>query len=286
MTIQLKKALNFATGKDDLDIDLSIEPGSLLAISGPSGSGKTTMLRLMAGLVQAEKGKIIINGTTWLDTQQNINLPPQKRKIGFVFQRYTLFPNMTVLQNLQFALAKGSSNGVVDELMELMELTSFANQFPFQLSGGQQQRVALARALVRKPEVLLLDEPLAALDDSLRSRLQNYILKIHEQYQLTTLLVSHEVGEIFKMADQVVVLKSGKIEKIGSPLMVFFEDAAKEAYQTVGRILQIQSQNGATVALVKVNDQLLAIPLTTKQAATLKGGDNILLSSAALTIQE
>ena len=285
MTIQLKKALNFTTGKDYLDIDLSIEPGTLLAISGPSGSGKTTMLRLMAGLEKAELGKLIINGITWLDTQQQINLPPQKRKIGFVFQQYTLFPNMTVLQNLQFAKEKGSSDRVVEELMEIMELNSFSHQLPFQLSGGQQQRVALARALVRKPELLLLDEPLAALDDTLRGRLQDYILKIHQQYQLTTLLVSHEIGEIFKMADRVIILQEGKVQKMGNPTAVFFNETPTSGYQIVGKVLQIQTKNESKEVIVKANDQLFTIPLSTNQATTITVGDNILLSTSTLTME-
>lgn len=286
MTIQLRKKLNFATGNDYLDIDFSIQPNTLVAISGPSGSGKTTLLRLIAGLEKAETGRIIVDGSTWLDTQQQINWSPQKRKIGFVFQQYTLYPNMTVRQNLQFALEKGSSSRVVEELMELMELTSFAQQFPFQLSGGQQQRVALARALVRKPNLLLLDEPLAALDDTLRSRLQDYILKVHQQYQLTTLLVSHEVSEIFKMADRVVVLKEGKLDKMGSPLAVFFKETPPATYQIIGKVLQIQRKKEQTSAIVKANDQLLTIDLSSIQASTIKVGDNILLSTSSLTIQE
>ena len=194
MYLTLKKELNFAGGKGLLDIDVQIEAGIFVAISGPSGSGKTTLLRLIAGLEKGE-GLIKINNKIWLDTANGLRLLPQQRKVGYVFQNYALFPNMTVRQNLTFALEKNQSPAIIEELINTMELGELVNRYPQQLSGGQQQRVALARALVRKPPILLLDEPLSALDEGLRSHLQDYILKIHRKYQLTTLLVSHDTRE-------------------------------------------------------------------------------------------
>jgi len=285
MIIQLKKELNFSSGKKQLDIDLSIDEGSLCAISGPSGSGKTTFLRLLAGLEKAKEGKILVKETTWLDTSNKINLPPQKRKVGLVFQQYTLFPNMTVQQNLEYALDKQQGNSRVGELMEMMELTSFATKYSFQLSGGQQQRVALARALVRQPSVLLLDEPLSALDGELRSRLQDYILTIHRQYQLTTFLVSHDISEIFKMADRVVVLKEGEVKKSGTPTSVYFNDKDTADFQVVGIVLQLLQETDKPEALVKVGEKILTVSLSSDQCSKIRVGETLLLTANNLMVR-
>jgi molybdate transport system ATP-binding protein len=209
-----------ATGSMELDVQLQVEEGEFIAITGPSGSGKTTLLRLLAGLETAEKGFIQFNKTVWLNTSANKRVPIQNRSIGFVFQDYALFPNMTVLKNLEFALEKNSDADVIPELIDIMEIQELQTRYPKSLSGGQRQRVALARALVRKPRLLLLDEPLSALDPQMRAKLQDYILKIHRHYQLTTILVSHNYDEITKMADRVVHLINGRITKQGSPRVV------------------------------------------------------------------
>jgi len=284
MIIQFKKELNFSSGKKLLEIDLSVDEGGLCAISGPSGSGKTTLLRLLAGLEKAEEGKIIVNGETWLDTSKDLFLPPQKRKIGLVFQQYTLFPNMTVRQNLEYALDKQQGEKRVGELMKMMELTSFENKFSYQLSGGQQQRVALARALVRQPSVLLLDEPLSALDDELRSRLQDYILTIHHEYKLTTFLVSHDISEIFKMADRVIVLKEGQIEKSGTPLSVYFNEKDTTDYQVVGTILQLLPERDGPKAILQVGKKMVTVKLPNEVNTKWQIGDKLLLTAEGLSV--
>jgi molybdate transport system ATP-binding protein len=204
----------------ELNVDLQIEEGEFIAITGPSGSGKTTLLRLLAGLENAEKGFIQFKRAVWLNTTTKKKVPTQDRSIGFVFQDYALFPNMTVRKNLEFALEKDSDADIIIELINIMEIQELQNRYPKSLSGGQKQRVALARALVRKPRLLLLDEPLSALDPQMRAKLQDYILKIHRHYQLTTILVSHNYDEIAKMADRVVHLINGRITKQGSPQTV------------------------------------------------------------------
>lgn len=282
MIIQVQKDLNFASGKKQLAIDLRVGEGTFLAITGPSGSGKTTLLRILAGLDNA-KGKIIVQDTTWLDTSKNINRSPQKRKVGLVFQQYTLFPNMTVRQNLEYALEKNQSKSRVGELIELMELTAFAHQRPFHLSGGQQQRVALAQALVRRPTLLLLDEPLSALDDTLRSRLQAYILKIHQQFQLTTILVSHDLGEIFKMADKVIILKEGTVEKVGTPAAIYFNKKPSNM-QLIGKVLSIDREESSVQAVVKVGEQIFRLPLSDDLLSVIRVGETLLLSSDSLKI--
>ncbi len=213
--------LHTAQGLRALDISFQWRPGRLLAIYGPSGAGKTTLLRILAGLTVADSGFIEVEGETWLDTSRRINLPTRRRSIGFVFQDFALFPNLTVRQQLEFALPDPKNKAIVAELLSLMELEALHNLRPALLSGGQQQRVALARAIARRPRLLLLDEPLSALDDEMRNKLQDYILTAHRHYQLTTLLVSHHLPEVLRLADQAIVLENGKITAQGDPADLF-----------------------------------------------------------------
>ncbi len=171
-----------------LDVEFTIQEGELVTLYGPSGAGKTTVLRMLCGLSTPDEGRISVRGQPWLDSAKKINLKPQHRDIGIVFQDYALFPNLTVKENLRYALKKDQPDAIVNELLEMMELTNLYDKKPELLSGGQRQRVALARAIVRKPRILLLDEPMSALDTALRVKIQDYILRVHEQFKLTTIL--------------------------------------------------------------------------------------------------
>jgi molybdate transport system ATP-binding protein len=213
----ISKKLIAAKGEMYLDVDLGIGTGEIVALYGASGAGKTSILRMLCGLTLPDKGLIKVYGQTWFDTANKINLRPQQRNVGIVFQDYALFPNMTVKENLMFALDKKQSPAIVDELLELMELTKLHNVKPALLSGGQQQRVALARALVRKPKLLLLDEPMSALDTTLRLKVQDYIMRVHEQFRLTTILVSHDILEVVRLAKKVFVIDHGKLIRQGAP---------------------------------------------------------------------
>ena len=279
--LQLKKELNFALGKKLLQVEASIEEGSCVAIMGPSGSGKTTLLRLVSGLTDALSGTIKVGNQTWLDTSNKINWPTQKRNIGYVFQDYALFPNMTVQQNLGYALEKHQSAQIVTELMEVMGLQNLSNKYPNTLSGGQQQRVALARALVRKPQILLLDEPLSALEEELRSELQAYILKLHEAYHLTTILVSHDKKEITKMAQQVFVLEEGRIIHTGTPEQVF--PNAHQLQQLVGIIEKIEPCLENVLLHVKIGDNQFTLPSSKEAAHQLKIKDQLLINTSMST---
>ena len=281
MTIQLKKQLNFAEGTGWLDIDTQIEEGTFVAISGASGSGKTSLLRLIAGLEKAKQGLIKIKQETWLNTAQKINLPPQKRRVGYVFQKYALFPNMTVQQNLSYALEKNQSPAIIAELIEEMGLASLVNEPPFKLSGGQQQRVALARALVRKPQISLLDEPLSALDEAMRSSLQDYLLKIHQTYNLTTLLVSHDMGEIFKMANKVIVLSEGKIIQSGTPESIFLNNKISGKYKVSGEVLQIVPSDVVFVVKVKLGNNIVRVIASEEEVKDMRIGERVMLVSKA-----
>ena len=219
--VALQKKLNGAGGHLNLDFAASVAPGERIGIYGPSGAGKTSVLRMIAGLLKPDSGHIVVGGHAWFDDEKKINIKPQLRSIGMVFQEYSLFPNMTVRENLAYALENGQSPTVVDDLLRLTELDQLQNQRPGLLSGGQKQRVALARALVRRPQIMLLDEPLSALDSAMRKKLQDYILTMHAQFNFTMLLVSHDVFEVSRMCTRVVVVEDGMIKKDGPPSELF-----------------------------------------------------------------
>lgn len=218
--IRVTRKLFGASGELTLTFDAEIKTGELVTIYGPSGAGKTSVLRMLAGLMKPDSGVIIAEGNVWYDSAKAINVPPQRRDIGIVFQEYSLFPNMTVRGNLEFALQKGQSPNIIDDILELTELGNLHDKRPSVLSGGQKQRVAVARALIRKPKLLLLDEPLSALDSVIQAKLQDYILQVHEQFKLTTILVSHDINEVIKMSKRVLILEDAGVKKDGTPLDV------------------------------------------------------------------
>jgi molybdate transport system ATP-binding protein len=237
--ISIRKKLSLAGGSGELNIDVELTDRSFTALYGPSGAGKTTLLRIIAGLLQPEQGIIEVNGETWLNTAKKIILPAQKRNIGFVFQDYALFPNMTVQENLLYALPPEADQSKVQSLLATMGLQNLAHQKPELLSGGQKQRVALARALVRQPQILLLDEPLSALDNATRNQLQNELQNIHQQYQLTTLLVSHQIPEIFKLAGRVIQIDAGQIINNGTPNHVFGIQMQNDGISLTGEVVTL-----------------------------------------------
>lgn len=206
--ITIQKELQGADGTIELDVTLSIQKGEFLAITGRSGSGKSTLLRIIAGLEDAN-GTIVVDDEKWLANTYKLAI--QKRSIGFVFQDYALFENMTVKEHLLFVQ---KDEKLADELLHMMELEGLASRYPKNLSGGQKQRVAIARALMRKPKLLLLDEPLSALDPEMRIKLQQELLELHKRFKTTTIMVSHDPAEIQKLASAVYELTAGKLNKI------------------------------------------------------------------------
>lgn len=217
------------------NINLSIYNGEFLTILGPSGCGKTTTLRLIAGFETADEGNIIIN-----DKKVN-HIPPNKREVHTVFQSYALFPHMTVYNNVAFGLKmhkipKEEIKSKVMDVLKIVKLEDFADRKPHQLSGGQQQRVALARALVNKPLVLLLDEPLSALDATLRKDMQKELKQLQRALGITFILVTHDQEEALSMSDRVVVMNNGNIEQIGTPKNVYEEPNSVFVAEFVGDI--------------------------------------------------
>jgi putative spermidine/putrescine transport system ATP-binding protein len=216
MTYLAVKQLNKRYGATQIfeQIDFSAREGELVTLLGPSGCGKSTLLRCLAGLTEVDSGEILLQGSNI------VPLPPQKRTIGMVFQSYALFPNMTVEKNVAFGLKmqKLSTETIrqrVGEALEMVELNEFARRYPHQLSGGQSQRVALARSLVTRPRLLLLDEPLSALDARIRRHLREQIRRIQQELKLTTLFVTHDQEEALSMSDRIVLMNRGKIVQNG-----------------------------------------------------------------------
>jgi putative spermidine/putrescine transport system ATP-binding protein len=234
------------------DFNLAVEQGEFISLLGPSGCGKTTVLRLVAGFETPSAGSITIDGrdVTGLRTAQ--------RNIGMVFQAYALFPNLTVAQNVGFGLkvagaARAEIDARVAEMLRLIGLQDLGGRYPFQLSGGQQQRVALARALAPKPRVLLLDEPLSALDAKIRISLRQEIRQIQQQLGITTIFVTHDQEEALSMSDRVVVMNGGVVEQIGAPFEIYNRPATPFVAGFVGSHTafdaQVVDQHNGTVML-------------------------------------
>ena len=272
------KILNTTQGKMPLDVSFTLEHGQLISLFGKSGAGKTTILRILAGLTNADESFIEVDNEIWDDTKKKIHLSAQTRSIGFVFQDYALFPNLTVKENVQFALQKKSDRKIVPELLELMELEQLQNNKPINLSGGQQQRVALARAIARQPKILLLDEPLSALDDEMRFKLQDYIFKAHLHYKLTTILVSHHLPEIFRLSDNVIILDKGKIIKQGKPLDVFTELKMSSKFNVTGEIIDITKNDIVYIVSVLSMNNIIKIIATADEINNLKVGQKVLVT--------
>ena len=211
------KKLHHHNGNLQLELSANLPKNSVTAIMGGSGEGKTSLLKMFAGLMQPDVGYLKFDDVSWYSSEQKINLPPQKRSTGFLFQEYALFPNMTVKENLIFALnSKSSDVKIVDELLGIIEMRALENIKPTRLSGGQQQRVALARAVIRKPQLLLLDEPLSALDIKLRNRLQQDLKLLLAKYPATVLIVTHDPAEAARLADFIILIEGGKIKEFGN----------------------------------------------------------------------
>ena len=214
-------------------VDLTIEEGSFFAMLGPSGSGKTTCLRLISGFELPTAGEIMIFG------EPSGHVPPNRRNVNTVFQDYALFPHMSVRDNVAYGLmvkgeAKATRHKRADEMLELVKLAGFGDRKPAQLSGGQRQRVALARALVNEPRVLLLDEPLGALDLKLREAMQDELKSLQQRLGITFVFVTHDQGEALSMADRVAVFNEGKVAQVGSPSDIYERPATRFVADFVG----------------------------------------------------
>ena len=282
--ISISKLLQFPEGKKPLSVAVSLPENIITAVYGDSGAGKTTLLKIVAGLTKPEQGFIKVNDAVWLDTQNNINLSPQQRSIGFVFQDYALFPNMTVLQNLQYAGGKNRDDSFINHLINIVSLQPFLHAKPSQLSGGQQQRVALIRALVRKPGLLLLDEPLAALDVSLRHSLHAALRSLQQQLKFTALLVSHDAGEVYSLAKHIIHIEQGKVVFEGMPQQLFGAASLSSKLQLTGEVLCVVPNGVVYIVEVLVAANIIKITAMQDEAMNLNTGDKVLIYAKAFHV--
>ncbi len=275
--IDIEKKLHGSNGDMDLDVNLEITENDFIALAGESGSGKTTLLRILAGLEEA-KGRIEVDNKIWLDKQ--VNTAPQKREIGFVFQDYALFPNMSVLENLLFV---NRDKKLAKHLLEITELESLTKRLPTTLSGGQKQRVSLCRALMNRPKLLLMDEPLSALDPSMRSKLQSEILTLHKEFGTTTIMVSHDPSEIYRLSNRVIVLNQGKVINDGKAKDVLLKTTGSAKFSFEGELLDIMKVDVIYIAIVSIGQQLVEIVVSSDEAKSLTIGDIVSVSTKAFT---
>jgi len=273
--IDIKKSLKGVKENMFLEASFKLKKGSFLALFGPSGSGKTTLLRIIAGLEKAQ-GQIVVDNEKWLDKKKFLS--PQKREIGFMFQDFALFPNMNIIQNLLYV---NNDKKLAEKLLSLSGLVSLKNRMPHSLSGGQKQRVALCRALMRKPKLLLLDEPFSALDTKMRENLQNEIIMFHNEFNLTTIMVSHSPEEIYKLSDIMIELKNGKIIKKGSPKELLLKTSGSEKFSLRGKIIDIIKADVINIALVSIGSHIVEVVISQKEAKNLKKGLKVILSTKA-----
>jgi molybdate transport system ATP-binding protein len=212
---------------------------------------------MLAGFMRPDEGYIKMNHAVWYDANKSVHVEPQLRKIGFVFQDYALFPNMNVRENIAFALGKKEPSGIINELLELTGLNMLASRKMNTLSGGQKQRVALARAIATRPALLLLDEPLSAIDNTMRMQLQTTLLEVHRRFNLTTILVSHDMDEIIRLSDTVIHLEHGIVKQNTWPAAFFLN--GNSSFALTGNIVSMEDNTTGTFTVVLLNNRILKI---------------------------
>jgi len=278
MKIKITKPLYGSSGKMTLDIDIEVEEGNFIAIAGESGAGKSTLLRVLAGLEEAT-GEIEISNRVWLS--RDMVLATQKRNIGFVFQDYALFENMTIEDNLLFVT---KDRELADHLLSITKLQELKDRFPNSLSGGQKQRVALCRALMNRPKLLLMDEPLSALDPTMRKKLQNEIAILHKEFKTTTIMVSHDPSEIYHLASRVIVLKNGKIVDDGTPKDILLKKEKTKNLSFEGEVLDIIKTDNKNIAIIAIGQQLIETVIDQYRIKNINIGDIVIVEAKEIIL--
>ena len=282
IAVSARKRLFGAGGDFLMEIDVRIGRGGITAIAGPSGSGKTTFLRMLAGLTAPDDGLLEVDGRIWFRGKRGrkprVNLSPQERGVGIVFQGYALFPHMTVLGNLLYA---SPDRAMAEKLLAMTGLRQLRDVRPGNLSGGQKQRVALARALMQKPRLLLLDEPLSALDERMKSLLQDELLKVHRELGVTMLIVTHDSSEIYKLCDRVLVFERGRISADTSPHELFVKRATTQKFAFKGEILEIRAVDAIHVAVIAIGNNLVEVVIDAQEKESLAPGDSVVIGTKA-----
>jgi molybdate transport system ATP-binding protein len=275
LELDIHKRLQGSRGEMALDVQLSIKEHDFIALSGQSGSGKTTLLRILAGLEEAS-GSIRLGDEVWLDEREN--LPTQKRGIGFVFQDYALFANMSVEQNLLYV---NKDKVLAKHLLELTHLWELRDRLPSTLSGGQKQRVSICRALMNRPRLLLMDEPLSALDPIMRMQLQEDILRLHKEFGTTTIMVSHDPSEIYRLANRGFILDQGKIIREGTAKELLLKAHGSQKFSLKGELLEIIIADVIYIAVVAIGQQIVEVVLDENEAKALNVGQSVQVNTKA-----
>jgi len=279
--LNFKRQMHTPQGKEWLDIDLNIEQGGFVTLYGASGAGKTTFLRILAGLTQPQEGYIEVDGEVWFDSRKGINRVAQQRKTGFVFQENNLFPNMTVRENIEYACRDNNGRSSIDEWIITMGLKGMGGQKPDKISGGQKQRVALIRALISQPKILLLDEPLSDLDTHSRLNLQDEIIKVYQKTGITTILVSHDLSEVFKLSKKVFVIEQGKIGRSGSPQEVFVNNDLSGKFKFTGEIMEIHGDGVLNIVTLSIGNHVTRVVASDEEIAGLAIGAKVIVAAKA-----
>ncbi|HUA53130.1 MAG TPA: ABC transporter ATP-binding protein [Candidatus Sulfotelmatobacter sp.] len=282
---RVAKRFGAATALEALDLDIA--DGEFVSLLGPSGCGKTTALRILAGLAEPTGGRVLLDG------RDMAGVPPERRNIGMVFQDYALFPHMTVAENIAFGLRerrqpRRARAARVAELLDLVKLGDFGARYPAQLSGGQQQRVALARALAVVPGVLLMDEPLGALDLKLRESMQTEIQRIQRALKVTTLYVTHDQGEAIALSDRMAVMRAGQVVQLGTPEAIYVRPRTRFVAEFVGRInlatARLVGSDGARLSLELAGASIGAMTMDADHPSTPGASVTIAVRPEALSI--
>ncbi|MFY4776178.1 ABC transporter ATP-binding protein [Metabacillus sp. RGM 3146] len=258
MSLELQSVTKHYADKPVLrGMNLSIQKGTFLALLGPSGCGKTTLLQTIAGLTSIDQGKILIDGK--IVSESGNEVPIEKREIGMVFQDFALWPHMNVFENVSFGLKLRGIKGQelkrrVIETLSIFHMEEYLSRFPHELSGGQKQRIAMARAIALTPRLILMDEPLSALDTALREEMRVELVRIFKQLNMTVIYVTHDQGEAMSMADQIAILKDGKIEQIGAPETLYREPVSEYVAKFMGRANIINKKGNSSSAFIRPDD--------------------------------
>lgn len=279
--IDCKKRLNGGDGSFVLEAKMSVAESEMVALYGRSGSGKTTILRLLAGFERPDSGQIIINGEIFYDSKRGINVPAQKRNIGFLFQNYALFDNMNVEQNLLYAK---NDKKLCSYLLDVLEIKDLSRASTDSLSGGQKQRVAIARALMRRPKILLLDEPLSALDGAMKEKIQEFLLALYDEFKFTCILISHDIGEIYRLCGRVFSVDVGKMTS-SSVADKFLGSGGGANLNIRAKIIDISEFDGVFVVIFSVGQQLAKVLLSKSEVGALKVGDSVMLNAEAFSLR-
>lgn len=259
--ISLEKQLNGSDGLFKLAVDIALKPGLIYGLFGKTGEGKTSLLRMIAGFDNPDSGKVEVNHSIWFDSKSKTILPIQERKIGYVVQQDRLYPNMSVIENLEFAFRTNSNYAQIDDLLEKVGLFDLREVKVDRLSGGQQQRLVLIRSILSQPDLLLLDEPFSGLDPVMKKQVLVLLKELQQAYKFTVIIVSHDLFVMNMITDEVLLLEQGKIIAQGNTQEVLKKQMSDACENIIGKVISI---NGETVQL-QIGDQVISVQATPNQ---------------------